>query len=225
MEVCPDRVTKNGYGKATIEHMLQRTFPNEHMNVQTRSIFNFEATSAELTSSQMRFAQRMVHQGNIQSSNPTLWKTWRSKHERSTRLDTDPEEMVSQQSGHNSTGRGGMPSSKGERPTTHRHIHPCKCCKSTVGKHSAQRRTRSPAQRRRFTLATLSPSQQEQTKSHAHFDNTHGRHEQPALDKNVTTRPPHKTFNMQQERSIFLFGATPFFVSQRSMPLLLILRS
>ena len=51
---------------------------------------------------------------------PTLWKTWRSKHERSTRLDTDPEEMVSQQSGHNSTGRGGMPSS--EKGNDRQHI-------------------------------------------------------------------------------------------------------
>ena len=81
------------------------------MNLQIRSMFDTEPTSAELTSSRQRkrFAKRPFRQWNTQSSNPTLWK--RMAHETRTPNDTHPRSRrtAPQESGDNSTEQGGMP--------------------------------------------------------------------------------------------------------------------
>ena len=83
------------------------------MNVQIRSMFDTEPTSAELTSSRQRFAKRPFHQRNTQSSNPTLWK--RMALETRTHNETHPRSRrtAPQESGDNSPEHGGMPKPKG----------------------------------------------------------------------------------------------------------------
>ena len=95
------------------------------MNLQIRSMFDTELTSAKLTSSRKTLCKAtFFFQWNTQSLNPTLQK--RRTLETRTPNDTHPHSRrtVPQDSGDNSPQRGGMPQPKSEttdKNRTHQH--------------------------------------------------------------------------------------------------------
>ena len=70
MELHTNRAAKHRYGKQRCK-TSDMTVSSENMNLQIRSMFDAEPTSAELTSSRKRFVERLCHQWNTQASNAT----------------------------------------------------------------------------------------------------------------------------------------------------------
>ena len=70
MELHTNRAAKHRYGKQRCK-TSNMTVSYENMNLQIRSMFDAEPTSAELISSRKRFVKRPCHQWNTQASNAT----------------------------------------------------------------------------------------------------------------------------------------------------------
>ena len=73
MELHTNRAAKHRYGEQQCK-TSDMTFSYENTNLQIRSMFDTEPTSAELISSRKRFVKRPFHQWNTQASNATPWK-------------------------------------------------------------------------------------------------------------------------------------------------------
>ena len=70
VELHTNRAAKHRYGKQRCK-TSNMTVSYENMNLQIRSMFDAEPTSAELISSRKRFVKRPCHQWNTQASNAT----------------------------------------------------------------------------------------------------------------------------------------------------------
>ena len=70
MELHTNRAAKHRYGKQRCK-TSSMTVSYENKNLQIRSMFDAEPTSAELISSRKRFVKRPCHQWNTQASNAT----------------------------------------------------------------------------------------------------------------------------------------------------------
>ena len=91
MELHTNRAAKHRNGKQRCK-TSNMTVSSENMNLQIRSMFDAEPTSAELTSSRKRFVKRPCHQWNTQASNATHTsmalekRTPNTTHPRSSRI-------------------------------------------------------------------------------------------------------------------------------------------
>ena len=153
-----------------VKHLTTNIFQIKCMNLQIRSVFDTEPTSAELTSSRKRFAKRPSHQWNTQSAKSTVWKRMAIE----TRTPNDPHprsrRTVPQESGDNAPKHGGMPKLKRETAETNQHTHPFKDCGPTVLKHHPRTRTKPPSQRR-LSATALHPKTT-MYRNRARFDKT-----------------------------------------------------
>ena len=105
MELHTNRAAKHRCGKQRCK-TSNMTVLYANMNLQIRSMFDAEPTSAELISSRKRFVERPCHQWNTQVSNAThasmaLEERTPNTHPRA--------ELPPQESGDNSTKQGWMP--------------------------------------------------------------------------------------------------------------------
>ena len=91
MELHTNRAAKHRYGKQRCK-TSSMTVSYENKNLQIRSMFDAEPTSAELISSRKRFVKRPCHQWNTQASNATHTsmalekRTPNTTHPRSSRI-------------------------------------------------------------------------------------------------------------------------------------------
>ena len=108
MELHTNRAAKHRYGKQRCK-TSDMTFSFENMNLQIRSMFDGEPTSAELISSRKRFVKRPFHQWNTQASNATPWKRMALEKRTPTTHIPAQAELHPPESGDNSTKQGGMP--------------------------------------------------------------------------------------------------------------------